>query len=322
MSAVNGRSLSDRSAELVAWIVTALVGLLVLTQAVGLDGSRLVATVQALTPYFVAVVALPAVVALWRGWHAVGVTSSLVGLGLIVLGLPMVAPPGQPRPVDDATPVRIGAANLLYLNDRTDEVADALGDLDLDVVVLSEFTAEHQSVLDADPLASSFPFREERPGLDAGGVAVWSRFPVVVNEAPDTVNYTLDVEIDGPDGAFRVLAVHPPTPVYDFDGWTRDLALIGDVARADDVPTLVVGDFNASYWHPAFRDLLATGLVDAHMAAGRGFSTSWPTDRDVPPFVRLDHALTDSGLVSTAVEDFDIPGSDHAGLVVSVVPAR
>ena len=321
MSVVNGRSLPDQAAEILAWIVTAVVGLLVLTQAAGLDGSRLVATAQALTPHLVAVVALPAVVGLWRRWHAVALTSSLVGLGLIVLAIPMVAPPGQPRPVDDATPVRVGAANLLYLNDRIDEVAAALGALDLDVVVLSEFTAEHRAVLDADPLVASFPFREERVGLDAGGVAVWSRFALDVSEPPDTVNYTVDVEVDAPDGAFRLLAVHPPTPVYDFDGWTRDLAVIGEAAE-DDTATLLIGDFNASYWHPAFRDLLARGFVDAHMAAGRGFSASWPTDRSFPPFVRLDHALTDAGLVSIDVEDFDIPGSDHAGLVVSVVPAR
>jgi|TARA_B110000240_G_scaffold17655_1_gene18006 hypothetical protein len=31
---------------------------------------------------------------------------------------------------------------------------------------------------------------------------------------------------------------------------------------------------------------------------------------------------TGNGLVSTSVQDFTVPGSDHRGFVVSVVPAR
>ena len=85
---------------------------------------------------------------------------------------------------------------------------------------------------------------------------------------------------------------------------------------------MVVGDFNASFWHPDFRALLDDGFTDAHIAAGKGFSASWPTDRWYPPFVRLDHALTTDSLVSTDVEDFDIAGSDHRGFVVTVAPAR
>jgi hypothetical protein len=38
--------------------------------------------------------------------------------------------------------------------------------------------------------------------------------------------------------------------------------------------------------------------------------------------VRLDHALTVGGLVSADVVDFEIPGSDHRGLMVTVAPAR
>ncbi len=83
----------------------------------------------------------------------------------------------------------------------------------------------------------------------------------------------------------------------------------------------MIGDFNASYWHPAFRDLLRQGLTDAHMALGKGWSTSWPTDEFIPPFVRLDHTLTGNGLVSTDVDDFRLTGSDHAAFVVTVKPA-
>jgi endonuclease/exonuclease/phosphatase (EEP) superfamily protein YafD len=100
------------------------------------------------------------------------------------------------------------------------------------------------------------------------------------------------------------------------------LETFGELGSAATEPTLIVGDFNASYWHPAFRDLLRSGLSDAHTVHGKGFSASWPTGKFFPAFVRLDHALTGNGLVSTSVQDFTVPGSDHRGFVVSVVPAR
>jgi endonuclease/exonuclease/phosphatase (EEP) superfamily protein YafD len=84
---------------------------------------------------------------------------------------------------------------------------------------------------------------------------------------------------------------------------------------------LVVGDFNATYWHPPFRRLTGDGLTDAHVVHGRGLSVSWPTDLVIPPFVRLDHVLTGNGLIPTEIVDFDVPGSDHRGFVVTVVPA-
>ena len=55
--------------------------------------------------------------------------------------------------------------------------------------------------------------------------------------------------------------------------------------------------------------------------AGSGWSTSWSTDEFVPSFVRLDHALTGNGLVSTDVDDFRLTGSDHTAFVVTIKPA-
>jgi endonuclease/exonuclease/phosphatase (EEP) superfamily protein YafD len=119
-----------------------------------------------------------------------------------------------------------------------------------------------------------------------------------------------------------VVAMHVPTPLVAFEAWRRDLHTAEQIGRDATGPTMVIGDFNATYWHPDFRRLLDAGFVDAHTASGQGFSTSWPTDSLVPPFVRLDHALTIGGLVATEVDDFEIPGSDHRGFVVTVSPAR
>ncbi len=117
------------------------------------------------------------------------------------------------------------------------------------------------------------------------------------------------------------------TPISDFEIWKGDLDQFGDLGITGDDPTLVIGDFNASFWHPNFRALLDKGFTDAHIALRRGLSVSWPTDVWYPPFVRLDHALTTDSLVPTGIEDFDIrrqrsPRADRHRFASSLSSAR
>lgn len=153
-------------------------------------------------------------------------------------------------------------------------------------------------------------------------MGIWSRFPIVEHEPLASFNDSIVLDVAGPDGNVRLVAMHLPTPIVDFIAWRNELATLADIGRGADDPTLLIGDLNSTYWHPDFRALLDAGFVDAHIAEGSGFSTSWPTDWRIPPFVQLDHALTAGGLVSTDVDDLDVPGSDHLGLVVTVAPAR
>ena len=308
--------------ELAAWLTVALVGLLVLTQTFGLTGTRLVAVTQTLTPYLAVLVVPAGVAAAVLRRYALAATNGAIGLGMVILAAPLVFPGGQPAPAPDATGLRVASANLFYANDRIDDVAPVLENLAPDVIVFTEYTPEHQAALVDSPLAERYPYRTERPGRRAGGIAVWSTAPVDVAEPPETYSFSIDLTVDGPDGEVRIVAMHMPTPVNSFGNWQRDLRTAERIGRTAPGPTMVIGDLNATFWHPEFRAVLDAGFVDAPNANGRGFSTSWPTDKIVPPFARLDHALTIGGLVSTEVDDFEIPGSDHLGFVVSVSPTR
>ena len=308
---------------LTSWGVVAVVGAVAFTQLIGWDDVRAAVIMQALTPYLGLLLVPVASWGLWRRSYTTVTISCAIGFGLLVLATPLAFPATSPAVADHATLLRVGAVNLLYTNDRTADIAADLGARDLDVIVFNEYTPAHRQELLASPLADHFGQRIERPGPGGAGVAVWSRRPSTVNgELPDLENESLDVTIDGPDGDIRLLAVHPPPPVNKFDGWRRDLNTIERIARSAGPNTLLVGDLNVSPWHPTFRRLLDSGFTDAHAATGNGFSTSWPADGWIPAFVRIDHALFSAGLAAPAVEDFDVPGSDHRGFVVSVATVR
>jgi endonuclease/exonuclease/phosphatase (EEP) superfamily protein YafD len=292
-----------------------------LSQVLGRVRPMVLAGAQALTPQLTVAMAPLAAHALWRRRDAMALSATVVGLGGLLLAAPVA---GTRRTVAalDATGPRIATVNLLYTNVEIAAVADDLLTRDLDVIAFTEYTAEHREVLTAHRLAARYPHRIDREGPRAEGVAVWSRMPLDEGTRVPTINNSIDAVVDAPDGPIRLFAVHTPTPLYDFGAWMQDLATIRRVAAESGGPTVVIGDLNATYWHPAFRDILAEGYADALTAAGRGFSASWPIGRRVPPFAQLDHALVGRGLVPTGAANFPIPGSDHRGLVVTVAPAR
>ncbi|MEP4649657.1 MAG: endonuclease/exonuclease/phosphatase family protein [Ilumatobacter sp.] len=316
---MNRRQILHGVAVLVAWVGVAGVGVVMLSQAAGWNGGALTATLQSLTPYGIPVVLASAAFGVWKREDSLATVGALVALGAFALSIPLVVPPGQPAPTPESIRTSVASVNLLYSNPVVDEVADELVDLDPDVIVFSEYTPAHRDALLAHPLADRYRYQVNRDERRSSGMAVWSRYPL--DAMPAGTDRTVDTEVSAPDGPIRLLGVHPPTPVFDFDLWEGELRRIGETAADSALPTLVIGDFNASYWHPAFRDLLARDLTDAHVANGSGWSTSWPSARSLPPFVRLDHALTGNGLVSTDVDDFRVPGSDHIGLIVTVAPS-
>ena len=312
--------LGRRVAEAFGWGGAAGVGLVMITQALGIDGVAPIAAFQALTPYGIPLVALIAGVAHARRAHGLAAVAAGAGSAALMLAIPITFPPTREPARTDAVGVSAAAVNLMYGNPSAAPVAADLARRDPDVIVFSEFTPRHGVILGEHPLSDRYRYQINDAHPLADGMAMWSKYPLREVDRRTRVNRTIGASLDGPDGVIQVVGVHPPTPVFDHSSWARDLTALADLAADADLPTLMIGDFNASYWHPAFRSILDNGLVDAHAAHGRGWSTSWPTDEVVPAFVRLDHALTGNGLVATHVDDFHVPGSDHAGLIVTVKP--
>jgi endonuclease/exonuclease/phosphatase (EEP) superfamily protein YafD len=113
----------------------------------------------------------------------------------------------------------------------------------------------------------------------------------------------------------RVLAAHPLPPVWVLhDLWRGSLQDLAREVEQVDLPVVVAGDLNADRDHAVFRDLLQTGLRDAHDARGRGLVRTWPA---AAPLLHLDHVLV-RDLEVVQVGEAQVPGSDHKAVVADI----
>ena len=87
---------NERALVLAAWLVVAVAGGLLLSQAIGWTGTRSIAALQSLTPYTTLGLGAVALAATLRGHHRLAFTGALVGMGGLMLAGPLVFPPGQP----------------------------------------------------------------------------------------------------------------------------------------------------------------------------------------------------------------------------------
>lgn len=306
--------------DTIGWVALAPILGLAVTQWFGIEGRRTITAFQALTPWvLVWSVPLALVASLCRR-HVLALVSLLPLATLLVLSQPVVFHSDAPSAADSSPQLTIAYDNVLFINPTPDVAAETLLATDADVLVLAEFVVPVRDALEALVGDDDYPFRAEVVTRSSSSIGIWSRHRIVSGGVVDVGGRpTVDVVLDVDGHEIRVLGVHPNPPTFDADLWQMQLSAIGDHAAAGDLPTVIVGDFNASRWHPSFRSLLDRGWRDVHETLGRGWSVSWPMDEGLrpPPFVRIDHSLFGDGITPVALDDLDIPGSDHKGFVVT-----
>ena len=102
--------------------------------------------------------------------------------------------------------------------------------------------------------------------------------------------------------------------------WRQDLAALGKVAaRPGNV--VLIGDFNATYDHAEFRQLLdgAGGRpVDVGVAAGSRLIPTWPMDGLPLPGITIDHIVTNPEITRRRLRGPSVPGTDHAAILATL----
>jgi endonuclease/exonuclease/phosphatase (EEP) superfamily protein YafD len=265
-----------------------------------------------------------------RGRLIMSASSILLFNGMLIWP---TAPAGTSRSTDASTAVvRVSLVNANLWRDNPDLAAftEWLGANPAQIVVLQELTPAHYAAL--HPLLQSQGLREVivLPANDAFGIGVWSSLQVRSAQLRELGPYSLasiHAQLLTTDGlALDLFATHPLPPIGAAGTAARNAHLLELSAWVKEKPRaalVLAGDFNATPWSSALRDLSASLQLDA------GTHLDWPTPSWKPRVplglgwllaVPIDHVMLRGALL---IEHQHAPdtGSDHrAQRVVMGVP--
>lgn len=222
------------------------------------------------------------------------------------------APPAAPR---NAPRWSAAFANVLTENPDHRTIATLLDTRSPELLALVETDARW--LRDLSPVTGRYAYRLEHAREDHFGLALYSRYALSETEVaylvPDAPPVLL-ATVEAPGAPVTVAVVHTTPPVGRAWSHLRD-AMIEALARrvlARGGRALLLGDFNAVAWSPAFSGAFSEGgFVNGRQ--GLGVLTSW--DAPLPGLaVPIDHAWARGGL---SFEEFSVGprfGSDHRPL--------
>lgn len=255
-----------------------------------------------------------------RRWRA--------AIGLAVIGAALLlALRGQwfpARPEAAATPTRIYFANIWDENRDIARAAHSVADAHPDVAAMVEFANQHRAAQSV--LFPSLPYRVLSPGNpnyagDPGAVIAsrWSLTPLISGV---TWNFNiLAARVERPGAPFRLIVVHLTRP-WPFRNPRKQAAQIARLEAAletpSDVPTVVVGDFNATASGERLKGLMARERLTAAPAV----IGDWPTPLPGPFRIAIENAFAGPGATILNRRVGEATGSDHRPIVLEIAPSK
>ena len=281
----------------------------------------------ALSPYLMLCAPLSAVLLISaRRWIL-----AIVAVGLTVSTLAVQVPlyAGSDAARAAGVVVRVISANLREGRADPDYLVRSAR-AQADVIAFQELTPQEVDRLSAAGLDATFPYRWLDPRAAASGVGLWSRFPMHATRrigGYDMAFVSGQIRVPGIAIDPTVVVPHIPGPwPGPIDDWRRDLdrlpVTLFEVAEGTGGGAVVIaGDLNSTTDMRPFRRLLRNGYRDAAEQSGAGIEPTFPADWRLPPFIAIDHILT-RGCTATSLRTMKIPGSDHRGLLATVMIPR
>lgn len=233
---------------------------------------------------------------------------------------------GSVADVGEHIDVRVLSSNLRKGHALAPEFI-ALANQSADVITVSELTPVAVQGFSLAGIDEEFPYSVLIPAPGAGGIGVWSRFPLSeVPSAKREKNVAARVQVPGLRFSPLVASVHIMSPLAadsnSFDGWRRGILAMRD--ELDELATaagtgsvIVAGDFNSTPDMRQFRNLLTNGYRDAVEQTGAGFAPTFPSRSGFPPLLTIDHVLSRNAAASS-IRTVKVPGSDHRALLATI----
>ncbi len=312
--------------DVATWTFALMCIVVALSRVVGGNAPVLLQPLQAVLPILFAPIWLVLFVAVvTRRWPQ-AIVAGLLALTHFFSVNPARTAVTKPFWLPNAPNLTVAHLNVFVDNKTPDATVDVLLKADADVLVLNEFTDSFSTRLLVKGAFDKYPYRALVPRQTPFGGAVFSKFPFDDVQRVGRAQLP-SVRVVLPDGDLvRVVAAHPEAPLSSgtSSSWDQDLKTFGRLVAdaGGDEPVLLVGDFNGTRWQPPFGHLLAGSLRDAHETMGKGLSFSWPVNKGLVPFARLDHALHSDRLFPLSIAELPDAGSDHRGFVAKFAIRR
>ncbi|HEY5854076.1 MAG TPA: endonuclease/exonuclease/phosphatase family protein [Aldersonia sp.] len=223
--------------------------------------------------------------------------------------------------------VRTMQANIFLGGADADALVAQIRAESVDVLTVVELTEPAVERLAAAGVGDGLPYSFIRPRGGGGGIGIYSRHPLSDGELLDgfalnNVRATLTVPGAQPHAIY---ALHPLPPYPEPSWrWASELDRLHGILGSETRPLIVGADFNSTFDHKRFRELLAgaggsdaPALIDAAAHLGSGIVATYPANRRIPAVLAIDRILT-RGATPTSFRRIDIVGSDHHGVIGDV----
>ncbi|WP_237185948.1 endonuclease/exonuclease/phosphatase family protein [Rothia nasimurium] len=304
-----------------AWLTTRLV----IAQAVAFP------TLLAVAGAGVLIVSL--LVALRRATS--GATRALAGLTAVACAvsslLAVTDPYGAARYHARGVPA-IGCVNMQAYRVTTYNALDTLTDQGLarlladqpDFLVLPEVSPDTPALAGGVPGYQVFASASQKPHIAPTLTLVSDRLgSYTAQEVPMTFGALMLAPENDDSGHPSLLAVHtaPPVPSY-MQQWRDDLATIDRLARDENRPDLIAGDFNATLLHGGLASYAGVGSylgADAALATHR-IEGTWPVGGVLGMKAPIDHIMVMQGPPAGGEEVTyqQVGNSDHLAVSAAV----
>lgn len=250
-----------------------------------------------------------------------GVLLLVVSIGLFLPMYPYVL--GEPLASHKKWEREMARVSILVSNVELGNEAAGSCILDLvrihkpDVIALIEATPPLYNQLGSIP---GYNYQVNMVEDSHFGVLIYSRFPLAEHQPffpfEDTLRaYNGAIDLNGTKVRFIVVHPPPPFPSHSWKANHDTLALIGENARQNQDPLIVVGDLNATPHSYSYREMLAdTQLKSAMAESGLGWRRTWNMHSYI---IRLpiDHMLFQGDLSLNSFQLLPPIGSDHLPLL-------
>ena len=241
--------------------------------------------------------------------------------GTLSMHYPAAQPPAASRTL------KIMSFNVLVTNRNYQSTIDQIVEHNPDIVTILEYSKKWDAEL--QELREIYPYAVCEPRQHGFGVAIFSKYPL-----SDVQRLTLPtINIDNPfltasvsfgEQSIRLATMHAysPTTKTRLAFRNQQFTTVAEFLGHQDIPTVVIGDFNCTPWSPFLKDFQAkTGLRDSRR--GFGNQATWPTQWEIFR-IPIDHAFVSPHIHVHDRFVGDATGSDHLPIIleVSVEPGK